>query len=254
MRHYLMIKLLLLCSVGLAQRTIVDIGFDKADSSLVFKYFEYDVHPMSQTIMDTEAKHMNLYYGDTSSAYRAIRKGMSFVEFYGGLSRDSLKKHEVSKGNAFLVMDIIKLVNFLNEKVYQNAIVYYKLDSPIEKGKRYKCSLSYYGFTAFTNITVNGFGFLFTNYQEPFNTNEYILKEPHVYSKDLLKIEENKWQYLEGEFIADNDYDCLLIGFFEPTNIFKMKEFYTKSSNNPEIIKSQAMRLSIDDVRVIELE
>ncbi len=242
------------CTISFSQKTIVKINFEKQNDSLLYQYFRDDVYPMSQTLMDKKATDIGKYYGDTLSKYRNFRSGLGCVDFYGGSNKDSLLKYETNKGKVFLVLDVIKLVDFKGTKLYQNGMVYQKLNEKIKKGHRYKCSLYYSLNIEHSNIRMNGFGFLFTKYKDKLNTNEYILQKPQVYTKDLLKYEKNKWQQLEGEFIAEDDFDTIIVGFFEPKDSYYYEITDYKISENSELSIVNGLRLRIDDIVVQELD
>lgn len=254
MKIKMLIGFIFYCAIGFSQKTIVQIGFEKQHDSLLYQYVQNDVYPMSQTLMNTKATDIGKYYGDTLSKYRNFRSNIGFVDFYGSYHTDSLLKYESNKGKVFLVLDVIKMVDFKGIKIYQNGVVYQKLKEKIRKGHRYKCSLYYTLINEQSNIRMNGFGFLFTKYKDELNTNEYLLQKPQVYSIELIKYEKNKWQFFEGEFTAEDDFDCMMVGFFEPKDIYNYEITNIKYSDNPEFTIINGLRMLIDDIVVQELD
>lgn len=198
----------------------------------------------------------NQYYKEPKSKFSGLKsKYHCAASTYGGLNQDSLLQYESKKGKRFMSMDLLKATNFKKEKVYINSIAYYTLEHPVVKGKRYRCRLNYYVGANFTNMICNGFGFLFIQDKGEINTYKYLQQTPQIYSSNYLKYDRNKWQTIEGEFIADQDYNHVLIGFFEPRNKFIMKSIRLfKFEKDVQYPKLQSLRINIDDIQIMEIK
>ena len=159
---------------------------------------------------------------------------------------DALESCDKSNENLVFLVINLRGDTIRKEKSLISDRLYSKLIKPITKGKKYKLSYHYKVGTSFSDINCNGFGICLEkfDFSKPPN-------KKYLVSTEIVKNRE--WKYYEELFIAENDFDRIIIGVFLDAGNFKFIDVDPDNMDYKNKDGSMSCRFHVDCLSLTEI-